>query len=48
MEWDALAGPEKFSFCRQNFLGIKTLQVERLHSFAGCSDGQGGGIHAAS
>ena len=27
MEWDALAGPEKFSFCRHNFLGIKTLQV---------------------
>ena len=34
MEWDALAGPEKFSFCRQNFLGIKTLQVKPLHFFA--------------
>jgi hypothetical protein len=29
MEWDSLAGPDKFSFCRNNFLGIKTLQVRR-------------------
>ena len=28
-QFDNLSGPAKFDFCRENFLGIRTLQVGR-------------------